>query len=134
MSTTTKADILIVEDHATMREAMRLILEHEGFDIREAPDGGTALTMVHEHRPDLMFLDLNIPGTSGADVLSELKGDPSTEDIRVIIVTATGEEGREFVLSLGADEYFTKPFSPTALLRTVERVLEGPNETSPAGS
>ena len=129
-----KADILIVEDHPTMREAMRLILEHEGFDIREAPDGGTALTMVHEHRTDLMFLDLNIPGTSGADVLSELKGDPSTEDIRVIIVTATGEEGREFVLSLGADEYFTKPFSPTALLRTVERVLEGPNETSPAGS
>jgi CheY-like chemotaxis protein len=129
-----KADILIVEDHPTMREAMRLILEHEGFDIREAPDGGTALTMVHEHQPDLMFLDLNIPGTSGADVLSELKGDPSTEDIRVIIVTATGEEGREFVLSLGADEYFTKPFSPTALLRTVERVLEGPNETSPAGS
>ena len=129
-----KADILIVEDHPTMREAMRLILEHEGFDIREAPDGGTALTMVHEHPPDLMFLDLNIPGTSGADVLSELKGDPSTEDIRVIIVTATGEEGREFVLSLGADEYFTKPFSPTALLRTVERVLEGPNETSPAGS
>jgi CheY-like chemotaxis protein len=115
-----KADILIVEDHPTMREAMRLILEHEGFDIREAPD--------------VMFLDLNIPGTSGADVLSELKGDPSTEDIRVIIVTATGEEGREFVLSLGADEYFTKPFSPTALLRTVERVLEGPNETSPAGS
>jgi DNA-binding response OmpR family regulator len=129
-----KADILIVEDHPTMREAMRLILEHEGFDIREAPDGGTALTMVHEHRPDLMFLDLNIPGTSGADVLSELKGNPSTEDIRVIIVTATGEEGREFVLSLGADEYFTKPFSPTALLRTVERVLEGPNETSPTGS
>jgi DNA-binding response OmpR family regulator len=129
-----KADILIVEDHPTMREAMRLILEHEGFDIREAPDGGTALTMARERRPDLMFLDLNIPGTSGADVLSELKGDPSTEDIRVIIVTATGEEGREFVLSLGADEYFTKPFSPTALLRTVERVLEGPNETSPAGS
>jgi DNA-binding response OmpR family regulator len=129
-----KADILIVEDHPTMREAMRLILEHEGFDIREAPDGGTALTMVRERRPDLMFLDLNIPGTSGAGVLSELKGDPSTEDIRVIIVTATGEEGREFVLSLGADEYFTKPFSPTALLRTVERVLEGPNETSPAGS
>ena len=45
-----KADILIVEDHPTMREAMRLILEHEGFDIREASDGGTALSMVHEHR------------------------------------------------------------------------------------
>ena len=129
-----KADILIVEDHPTMREAMRLILEHEGFDIREAPDGATALSMARERPPDLMFLDLNIPGASGADVLAKLKSDAATSDVRVIIVTATGEEGREFVLSLGADEYFTKPFSPTALLRTVERVLEGPNETQPAGS
>ena len=129
-----KADILIVEDHPTMREAMRLILEHEGFEIREASDGATALSMVRDRHPDLMFLDLNIPGASGADVLTELKADPATTDIRVIIVTATGEEGREFVLSLGADEYFTKPFSPTALLRTVERVLEGPSEPSSAGS
>ncbi|HSJ51515.1 MAG TPA: response regulator [Actinomycetota bacterium] len=120
-----KADILIVEDHPTMREAMKLILEHEGFDIREAPDGQVALAMVRERAPDLMFLDLNIPGASGAVVLSELKGDPATRDVRVIIVTATGEEGRDYVLSLGADEYFTKPFSPTALLRTVEHVLQG---------
>jgi DNA-binding response OmpR family regulator len=131
-----KADIMIVEDHPTMREAMRLILEHEGFEIREAPDGAAALAMAREQPPDLMFLDLNIPGTSGADVLSELKGDPTTKDVRVIIVTATGEEGRDFVLSLGADEYFTKPFSPTALLRTVERVLEGESKppSPPAGS
>lgn len=125
-----KADILIVEDHSTMREAMRLILEHEGFEIREAPDGSVALEMARAHPPDLMFLDLNIPGASGADVLSELKNDPVTKDVRVIVVTATGEEGRDFVLSLGADEYFTKPFSPTALLRTVERVLEKPEAES----
>lgn len=124
MSTTTKADILIVEDHSTMREAMRLVLEHEGFEIREAPDGVSALEMARSQPPDLMFLDLNIPGASGADVLAELKNDPATKDVRVIVVTATGEEGRAFVLSLGADEYFTKPFSPTALLRTVERVLQ----------
>ena len=128
-----KADILIVEDHPTMREAMRLVLEHEGFVIREASDGLSALSMAREQLPDLMFLDLNIPGTSGADVLQELKSDPATAGVRVIIVTATGEEGREFVLSLGADEYFTKPFSPTALLRTVEQVLE-PDEAGPATS
>jgi len=118
-----KADILIVEDHPTMREAMRLVLEHEGFVIREAGDGTNALAMVRDQPPDLMFLDLNIPGVSGADVLSQLKADPATRDVRIIIVTATGEEGRDYVLSLGADEYFTKPFSPTTLLRTVERVL-----------
>lgn len=119
-----KADILIVEDHPTMREAMRLVLEHEGFVIREAADGPSALRLAREQPPDLMFLDLNIPGASGADVLRELKAEPGTAQVRVIIVTATGEEGRDYVLSLGADEYFTKPFSPTALLRTVERVLD----------
>ncbi len=109
-----------------MREAMRLVLEHEGFEIREAADGSAALAMVKDRPPDLLFLDLNIPGTPGSSVLQELKSDPATAEIRVIVVTATGEEGRDYVLSLGADEYFTKPFSPLALLRTVERVLASP--------
>ena len=129
-----RAEILIVEDHPTMREAMRLILENAGFDTREASDGHTALSMARERPPDIMFLDLNIPGSSGADVLAELKGDEATRHVRVIIITATGEEGREFMLSLGADDYFSKPFPPTELLRTVERVLEGPSETTPAES
>jgi two-component system alkaline phosphatase synthesis response regulator PhoP len=117
------ADILIVEDHPTMREAMRMVLEHEGFVIREAADGAAAVEMVRAQPPDLVFLDLNIPGMTGAEVLKSLKEDPATASVRVIIVTATGEEERERVLSLGADDYFTKPFSPLALLRTVEKVL-----------
>jgi two-component system OmpR family response regulator len=128
----TRADILIVEDHPTMREAMRLILEPEGFVIREATDAASALAMAQEHPPDVMFLDLNIPGAPGTDVLAALKSDPATRDVRVVVVTATGEEGREQVISLGADEYFTKPFSPTALLRAVEAVLAGPPGTPPA--
>jgi DNA-binding response OmpR family regulator len=118
-----KAEILIVEDHPTMREAMRLILEHEGFEIREATDAAQALSMAKERPPDLMFLDLNIPGASGTDVLTTLKSDPATQGVRVVVVTAEGEEVRDYVMGLGADEYFTKPFSPTALLRTVETVL-----------
>lgn len=129
-----RADILIVEDHPTMREAVRSILEHEGFEIREASDGGMALEMARERPPDLMLLDLNIPGVPGRDVLAELKSNASTKGIRVIIVTATGEEGRGYVLSLGADEYYTKPFSPIALLGTIERVLGGPTASDPAGS
>ncbi len=120
------AKILIVEDHQTMREAMRLVLEPEGFDIREAADGPSALAAIREDPPDLVFLDLNIPGTSGSEVLSELKADPTTAGVRVIIVTATGEEARKRVLGLGADGYFTKPFSPIALLQTVEQVLSAP--------
>jgi CheY-like chemotaxis protein len=106
---------------------MRLVLEGEGFDIDEASDGQTALAMVRDDPPDLVFLDMNIPGPSGADVLQALRGDPTTADVRVIVVTADGEEGRERVMSLGADEYFTKPFSPITLLQTVERVLNAPS-------
>ncbi len=124
-----RADILIVEDHPTMREAVRSILEHEGFEIREASDGGTALEMARARPPDVMLLDLNIPGITGRDVLAELKADPSTRDIRVIIVTATGEEGRGYALSLGADDYYTKPFSPIALLETMEKVLARSTES-----
>jgi two-component system, OmpR family, phosphate regulon response regulator PhoB len=117
------ARILIVEDHPTMREAMRAVLEAEGFSIAEAADGQRALEMVRADPPDLVFLDMNIPGPSGAEVLAEVRSDPSTAGVRVIVVTADGEEGRERALSMGADEYFTKPFSPITLLRTVERVL-----------
>ena len=120
------ARILIVEDHPTMREAMRLVLEGEGFTIDEAADGDRALELVRADPPDLVFLDMNIPGPSGADVLGELRADPATAGVRVIVVTADGEEGRGRAIAMGADEYFTKPFSPITLLQTVEQVLSAP--------
>ncbi|HJQ72566.1 MAG TPA: response regulator [Actinomycetota bacterium] len=115
--------ILIVEDHPTMREAMRLVLEREGFDIDEASDGDQALAAVRHDPPDLVLLDMSIPGTAGPEVLAVIKSDPSTSQVRVIVVTATGEEGRSAALSVGADHYFTKPFSPIALLQAVEDVM-----------
>ncbi len=117
------ARILIVEDHPTMREAMRLVLEGEGFDIDEASDGDQALASVHDAPPDLVLLDMSIPGTAGSEVLSAVKSDPATAQVRVIVVTATGEEGRAAAMASGADHYFTKPFSPIALLQAVEQVL-----------
>jgi CheY-like chemotaxis protein len=120
------AKILIVEDHPTMREAMRLVLEGEGFEIGEAADGQRALEIVRADPPDLVFLDMNIPGSSGAEVLAQIRRDPTTAGVRVIIVTADGEEGRERAMAMGADEYFTKPFSPLTLLSTVEQVLSAP--------
>ncbi len=125
------ARILIVEDHPTMREAMRLVLEGEGFDIDEASDGAQALAAVQEERPDLVLLDMSIPGVSGPEVLAAVKGDPATSEVRVIVVTATGEEGRAAAMAGGADHYFTKPFSPIALLNAVEEVL-GPEDPAPA--
>ena len=122
---TTGARILIVEDHKTMREAMRLVLEPD-FEILETADGKTAVEMVRADPPDIVLLDLNLPGVSGADVLQTLKDDPATAGVPVIIITATGEEERGRVTEMGAAGYFTKPFSPLALLRTVERVLGEP--------
>jgi CheY-like chemotaxis protein len=115
--------ILIVEDHPTMREAMRLVLEREGFDIDEAADGDQALVAVRERAPDLVLLDMSIPGASGPEVLAAVKEDPATSDVRVIVVTATGEEGRASAIASGADHYFTKPFSPIALLQAVEEII-----------
>ena len=125
------ARILIVEDHPTMREAMRLVLEGEGFDIDEASDGDQALAAVESERPDLVLLDMSIPGISGPDVLAAVKRDPASSMVRVIVVTATGEEGRAAAMAGGADHYFTKPFSPIALLQAVEQVL-GPEDAAPA--
>ena len=119
------ANVLIVEDHPTMRDAMRLVLEEDGHQVEEAVDGESGIAMVRERPPDVVLLDLNIPVVSGSDVLEALKSDPATAGVLVVIVTATGEEGRKRAIALGADDYITKPFSPLALLRTMERVLRG---------
>jgi CheY-like chemotaxis protein len=119
------ASVLIVEDHPTMRDAMRLVLEEGGYDVEEASDGEAGIAMARERAPDVVLLDLNIPVVSGAEVLEALKGEPSTAHVQVVIVTATGEEGRRRAISQGADGYITKPFSPLALLKIVEQVLRG---------
>ena len=126
------ARILIVEDHPTMREAMRLVLDGQGYTIDEAGDGGTALERIRSDRPDLVFLDLHIPGLDGPEVLRAIRDDAATRDLHVIVVTATGEEGKADALALGADGYVTKPFSPVELLARVRSALARP--TAPPGS
>ena len=123
------ARILIVDDHPTMREAMRLVLAEEGFTVDEAADGARALDLVASGRPDLVLLDLNIPGISGPDLLEALKASRVTSGIPVVVVTAEDEEGRRAAMQAGAEDYLTKPFSPRVLVRTVERVLEGSEPT-----
>jgi CheY-like chemotaxis protein len=125
------ARVLIVEDHPTMREAVRLMLEPEGFVVLEAHDGNDALRVISRDRPELVLLDLGIPGIGGAEVLERLKADPATAELPVIVLTATGFEAKDEVLALGAAAFFTKPFNPAALLRTVGSVLD---ERGGAGS
>jgi CheY-like chemotaxis protein len=119
------ARIVLAEDHPTMREAVRMVLAQEGYQVIDVADGAAALAVLAAERPDLLILDLHMPVMDGAEVLEALRADPAIGDVPVIVVTADGEEGRVAAQRLGADEYVTKPFDPTTLLRMVERVLGG---------
>lgn len=125
-----RGSILVVDDHEAIRTVLREMLADDDLDIREAGDGESALAAARERVPDVVFLDLSMPGMDGLAVLRRLKADERTSAVRVVLITAHGAEGREEGLSLGAEEYFEKPFSPLELLRLVERMLP-PREGDP---
>jgi DNA-binding response OmpR family regulator len=102
--------VLVVDDEASLRELIVVALG-EAFLCEEAEDGETALTRLGEARPDLVFLDVMLPGLSGLDVLREMRADPFLRDVAVIVVSAwQGPEDVEVALSNGADHFLAKPF------------------------
>jgi len=117
------ATVLVVDDEPTIVEIVGRYLERAGFEAYTAPDGYKALDLATEHRPDLVVLDVMLPGIDGIEVmerLQELAGPP----IAVILLTARGEESDRLVgLRNGADDYVVKPFSPAELVARVEAVL-----------
>lgn len=116
--------LLIADDEDGVRSLVRMTLESDSREILEARDAKEALAVAREHRPDLMFLDVMMPGFSGFDVCKALKADPKTAGITIIMLTAQAQErDREDGLAAGADDYFTKPFSPVGLLTKVEEVF-----------
>jgi two-component system KDP operon response regulator KdpE len=117
------ARILVVDDHPSMRGAVRALLEGERYEVEEASDGAAALAAITEDPPDLILLDLQVPGLGGLDLLEALRADPARAAVPVVVMTATGDEGRPGAIDAGAADYLTKPFNPGALLQAVERVL-----------
>jgi two-component system response regulator ResD len=120
--------ILLVEDDFTVAEVVVDYLRHAGLEPRHAVDGQTALEIASVWRPDLVVLDLMLPGVSGLEVCRRLRegGDPQTP-LPVIMLTALGEESdRVLGLENGADDYVTKPFSPRELILRVQAVLRRP--------
>jgi DNA-binding response OmpR family regulator len=116
--------LLIADDEAAIRLVVRMTLGEESFEILEAANGDAALELAREHRPDLILLDVMMPKRSGFEVCRELKSDPETADLKVIILSAkTHESAKRMGREVGADDYFTKPFSPVALLRKVDEAL-----------
>lgn len=118
--------LLIADDEPGIRSLVKMTLESDAYEIIEAFDGVQALALTKKHRPQLVLLDVSMPGMSGFDVCRSIKADPVLKEIRVIMVTAKAQESdiTEGVAA-GADDYFTKPFSPVALIRKVEEIFEG---------
>ena len=116
--------VLLVDDEDSLRKVMKDLLERDGYDVTEARDGVQALDQVDRVGPDIIVLDLNLPGLDGYGVLSHLRSRPATAGIPVIVLTAKGDEDNEVrVFELGADDFLTKPFRARALSARLEAVL-----------
>ncbi|MEW6547704.1 MAG: response regulator transcription factor [Bacillota bacterium] len=113
--------ILVVEDEPKIREIVRAYLQRDGFSVEEAEDGEEALRKAKEVSPQLVILDLMLPGVDGWEVCRQIR---RTSDVPIIMLTARGEEAdRVAGLELGADDYVPKPFSPRELVARVKAVL-----------
>lgn len=117
--------LLIADDEPGVRSLVRMTLESDSYEILEASDGNEALMLALEHRPEMILLDVSMPGLSGLQVCRLLKENPSTSGISVVMLTSMSQDiDKAWGKSAGADEYFTKPFSPVALLRKVDEIFE----------
>jgi two-component system phosphate regulon response regulator PhoB len=127
--------ILVVDDEPEIVALVAYHLAKAGYRVSTAASGQDAVEMARRDRPSLVVLDLMLPGMSGFDVLEQLRLDDSTRDIAVIMLTARREEpDRIRGLSLGADDYLTKPFSPAELVLRVAAILRRTGSPQPAGA
>jgi DNA-binding response OmpR family regulator len=116
--------ILIADDDPDIRDLVSFKLEQAGFDVTAVDNGLAALASARESLPDMIVLDVMMPGMSGIDVCRELRGDPPTATVPIILLTARAQEGDvEVGFGVGADDYVVKPFSPRELVSRVEAVI-----------
>jgi two-component system phosphate regulon response regulator PhoB len=116
--------VLVVDDERDILELIGYNLEKEGFDIRTVETGEEALKLARDHQPDLIILDLMLPGMNGTEVCRRLKASETTRPIPVLMLTAKSSSSDVVNgLELGADDYVTKPFSPSVLVARVRAVL-----------
>ena len=116
--------VLLVDDEEQLRKVMRDLLERDGYEVTEAADGVQALDQVDRHAPDIVVLDLNLPGLDGYGVLNHLRSRQATADIPVVVLTAHGDEESEVrVFEMGADDFLSKPFRARALSARLQAVL-----------
>lgn len=117
-------DILVVEDDRAIRDMLNFVLAQHRFNIIESNDAESAQQRILQKPPNLILLDWMLPGQSGIDFAQQLRADPNTRDIPIIMITAKGEEiDKVSGLNSGVDDYITKPFSPRELIARIKAVL-----------
>ncbi len=122
--------VLIADDNSNSRQLLKDIIESVGHETVTAVDGPSAVETAQQHMPDLMILDVNMPGKNGFEVCALLKGDAATAQIPILMLTALGDiENRVTGLGAGADDYLTKPFSPRELVARVNARLRAKAES-----
>jgi DNA-binding response OmpR family regulator len=119
-----KGTVLLIDDEKDILEMVRYTLDKEGFDAILTTDGQSGLNIATKHKPDLVVLDIMMPGLDGVEVCRRMRSNPATSAIPIIMLTARAAEADRVVgLEMGADDYITKPFSPRELVARVKAVL-----------
>jgi len=118
--------IVVADDEPYVLRSLEFILKKEGYRVVTATDGVEAMERIRAEKPDLVFLDIQMPRKDGYMVCQELRRDPDTRDLPIIMITAKGQEAdRLQSLESGADEYVTKPYSPRKVVDRVREILGG---------
>jgi len=116
--------VLIADDEPSVRMLVQATIDADGYNVIEATDGNEAWSLIQEHRPSLVLLDVRMPGRTGLEILRAIKAEPNLVATKVILLTASAQESEiNAGLVAGADFYLTKPFSPRDLLSKVDEAL-----------
>jgi DNA-binding response OmpR family regulator len=122
-------EILIVDDEPSIVVPIQFLMQQQGYDVLVAENGHDALDMIYKYKPDLVLLDIMLPGIDGYEVCEIVRLNPKLRDVKIIFLTAKGREVEIAKgLALGADAYITKPFSNAELVAKVKTVLDNNNE------
>lgn len=127
-------EILIVDDEPSIVLSLQFLMESAGYGVRTAGSGDDALAEITASPPDLVLLDVNLPGRNGFEVCETIRANPAWRDVRIVMLTARGRTiEREKGLALGADGYITKPFATDDVVNTVRPLLDGAPAAGPKG-